>query len=195
VPTELEIISSKTVALSVVDDLKLADLPSLQQEFQTASGGGSLRVWLADRLLANLQGYSLRDSHVVHIIYSSSSADEAAATANAFARGYLQLRDRLHPASATDAVELAPASPPADATGMPLWAVSLLSILSGAVFGAMLALAFEHRDRRVRSEFDLLVAAPAPFLGAPGPLHAQQAASGLSAESRLRFWRKWPWKT
>src|SRR5438067_1053704 len=54
--TQIDIISSKNVALRVVDSLHLATSPAVIQQFKDATDGkGSARDWLADLLLKKLE--------------------------------------------------------------------------------------------------------------------------------------------
>src|SRR5690349_626627 len=70
--TQLDIIESHSVALKVVDRLHLAELPSIGEEFRTDTGGaGSIRDWLADKLLLQLDVRPSRESSVIGIAYSS----------------------------------------------------------------------------------------------------------------------------
>lgn len=49
--TQIDIISSKNVALRVVDQLKLADSPAVIAQFTESTGGkGTVRDWLAELL-------------------------------------------------------------------------------------------------------------------------------------------------
>lgn len=87
--TQIDIINSKTVALRVVDDLKLADSAVVKQQFANATGGnGTVRDWLANLLSTNLDVEPARDSGVINISYQGSDAQFAAAMANAFASAY-----------------------------------------------------------------------------------------------------------
>lgn len=53
--TQIDIISSKNVALRVVDRLRLATNPAVISQFQEATDGrGTVRDWLADLLLRKL---------------------------------------------------------------------------------------------------------------------------------------------
>ena len=75
----------------MVDRYRLADSRALQEEFHTrAQGGGELREWLADRLLANLEVELSRNSNVFHVAYAASEAGDAALVANALAEAYIQ---------------------------------------------------------------------------------------------------------
>jgi chain length determinant protein EpsF len=88
--TQVDIIQSHNVALKVVDNLKLAERPDLQSRFEASTrGAGRIQDWLADELLGNLIATPARTGGVISIKYRSRSATEAAAVANAFARGYL----------------------------------------------------------------------------------------------------------
>ena len=89
--TQADIVSSRSVALKVVDRYKLADSRALQAEFHArTNGGGELREWLADRLLANLEVELSRNSNVFHIVYAATQAGDAAQVANAMAEAYIQ---------------------------------------------------------------------------------------------------------
>ena len=53
--TQIDIISSKNVALRVVDQLHLADSPAVMAQFREAADGrGTIRYWLAELLLKKL---------------------------------------------------------------------------------------------------------------------------------------------
>jgi chain length determinant protein EpsF len=89
--TQLDIIRSHSVALKVVDQLRLTELPAIGDEFRADTGGaGSIRDWLADRLLLQLEVRPSRESSVVDIAYTSTDPRVAAQMANAFADAYVQ---------------------------------------------------------------------------------------------------------
>jgi polysaccharide biosynthesis transport protein len=89
--TQLDIIKSHSVALKVVDRLRLAELPAIGEQFRADTGGaGSIRDWLADRLLLQLEVRPSRDSSVIDIAYSSVDPQVAAEMANAFSDAYVQ---------------------------------------------------------------------------------------------------------
>jgi succinoglycan biosynthesis transport protein ExoP len=88
--TQIDIIRSRGVALDVVDALGLADDPEAQSRFAEEYGNlGSIREWLADRLLDGLSVEPSRDSRVISISFESSDATMAASIANAFAQAYI----------------------------------------------------------------------------------------------------------
>ena len=87
--TQIDIISSKNVALRVVDQLHLAESPAVIAQFNEATKGeGTVRDWLADLLLAKLEIVPSRESSVVDISFKGSDPQFVAAVANAFADEY-----------------------------------------------------------------------------------------------------------
>jgi len=89
--TQIEIVGSMSVALKVVEALKLAEGDEVKQRFLAATGGrGELRDWLANGLLAKLAVQPARESSVLQISYVGREPAMAASVANAFAAAYLQ---------------------------------------------------------------------------------------------------------
>ncbi|SHH11986.1 chain length determinant protein EpsF [Massilia sp. CF038] len=89
--TQIEIVGSMSVALKVVDALKLTETPNVQTHFLNATGGkGELRDWLAAGLLGKLAVQPARESSVLQISYIGTDPSMAARVANAFAAAYLQ---------------------------------------------------------------------------------------------------------
>ncbi len=89
--TQIDIISSHTVALKVVNALKLAEQPDIRKEFQKETRGeGSLPDWIADNLLEYLRVRPSRDSNVIRIEFLGTDPQFAAELANAFADAYIQ---------------------------------------------------------------------------------------------------------
>jgi chain length determinant protein EpsF len=94
--TQLDIVQSRNVALQVVDKLKLTESPSARELWQDSTDGrGSIRDWLADRLLKKLTLTPSRDSRVLDLTYSGSDPRIAAAVANAFANAYIDTTVQL----------------------------------------------------------------------------------------------------
>ncbi|MGO4479265.1 chain length determinant protein EpsF [Massilia sp. 2TAF26] len=94
--TQIDIISSKNVALRVVDALHLASSPAVIQQFNEATEGrGSVRDWLADLLLKKLEIVPSRESSVVEISFKGADPAFAAAVANAFADEYQKITVQL----------------------------------------------------------------------------------------------------
>jgi succinoglycan biosynthesis transport protein ExoP len=90
--TQADVISSRNVALKVVDRLRLAADPATQRDFaeDDDAGTGSIRDWLADRLLSKLTVRSSRDSNVISVSFEARDPKQAARVANAFADSYIQ---------------------------------------------------------------------------------------------------------
>lgn len=87
--TQIDIISSKNVALRVVDRLRLASSPTVIAQFEEATEGkGTVRDWLADLLLRRLDIKPARESSVVEISFKGADPAFASAVANAFAEEY-----------------------------------------------------------------------------------------------------------
>lgn len=94
--TQMDIITSKNVALRVVDSLRLATSPAVQAQWREASEGkGTVRDWLADLLLKKLEIMPSRESSVVEISFSGADPTFAAAVANAFADEYQKISVQL----------------------------------------------------------------------------------------------------
>ena len=94
--TQIDIISSKNVALRVVDQLKLAESPAVIAQFNESTGGqGTVRDWLADLLLKKLDIVPAKESSVLNVTFKASDPQFAAAVANAFADEYMKLNVQL----------------------------------------------------------------------------------------------------
>jgi polysaccharide biosynthesis transport protein len=64
----------------------------VREQFQDDTGGqGSIRDWLADKLLLKLDVRPSRESNVIGINYHAADAQFAATLANAFAEAYIQV--------------------------------------------------------------------------------------------------------
>ncbi|HEY1147686.1 MAG TPA: chain length determinant protein EpsF [Pseudoduganella sp.] len=94
--TQIDIISSKNVALRVVDQLKLADSPAVVQQFNDSTGGqGNVRDWLAELLQKKLEIVPSKESSVVDVTFKGSDPQFVAAVANAFADEYMKISVQL----------------------------------------------------------------------------------------------------
>lgn len=95
VETQVDIIKSSKVAHKVVNELKLAQDPAVQEAFQRDTGGaGSIEDWLVDQMLLKLKVDSSQSS-VIDIKYSSPSPKRAAAVSNSFAKAYVTTMQEL----------------------------------------------------------------------------------------------------
>jgi len=193
IATQVEIIRSRNVALKVVDKLKLHDSAEAQREWRQATEGrGSLKAWLADRLLGNLAVSPARESSVIGIDFSASDAQFAASAANAFARSYVETNLELKlesarlaaqwqaeraralsqdaqpslegPATRTNVIVLSPAVEPVKPS-FPNWPLNIaVAVCVGALLGVGTALVMESLDQRVRSEGDVSDTLEVPLL-------------------------------
>jgi len=182
--TQVEIIQSRNVAMKVVEALKLQDSQRLQTEWRDATQGrGSLKVWIAERLLARLRAEPVRESSVVSINYSGTDAASVAAVANAFAEAYASTNVELQregvrrsagasapnvpgslPAMQPSAAILSPAVEPVRPS-FPDWPLNLaLGVLVGVLLGLFIALMMEALDKRVRTEADVTDTLEVPLL-------------------------------
>lgn len=94
--TQIDIITSKNVALRVVDALKLAQSPAVVKQFNDATGGrGTVRDWLADLLLKKLDIVPSKESSVVEISFKGADPQFVATIANAFADEYQKISIQL----------------------------------------------------------------------------------------------------
>lgn len=99
--TQIDIITSRNVAIKVVDQLKFTESPIAQAQFQEATEGkGDIHAWFADRLLKGLEVKPSRESSVLEISFDGADPDFAASVANAFANAYVQtsLQLKVEPA-------------------------------------------------------------------------------------------------
>lgn len=96
VQTQIDIIKNRSVALKVVDDLHLTSNATMREAFQDATEGrGSIRDWIANRLMSRLDVDPSADSSVLSITYEDKESRMAADVVNAFARSYRDLSTQL----------------------------------------------------------------------------------------------------
>ncbi len=94
--TQIDIIMSRNVAMRVVKDLNLTASPSVQAQYQKATEGkGDINVWLAERLLGNLEVRPSKQSSVLEVAFEGTDPDFAALIANGFARAYENINVEL----------------------------------------------------------------------------------------------------
>ncbi|MDO9420394.1 MAG: chain length determinant protein EpsF [Herminiimonas sp.] len=103
-PTQVDIVKSKVVALKVIDDLKLAEVPAVKERFAKMDPSETtIQDWLSDGLRANLTVEPARDSSVLNISFKGDDAEYVAKVANAFAAAYQQVSVDLKVAPAQKA--------------------------------------------------------------------------------------------
>lgn len=103
--TQIGILSSQNVGLKVVDNLKLAQSPVVQQQFnEVAHGQGDIREWLAGALIAKLKVTPSHESNLIDVSYTANNPEFAAVLANAFVQAYIKtnLDLRTDPARQTN---------------------------------------------------------------------------------------------
>jgi len=94
--TQIDIITSRNVALKVVDQLKISENTMAQEQFNKATNGkGEIRAWFAELLLKNLEAKPSRESSVIEIAFNGGDPEFAAVVANAFAEAYQQTNIQL----------------------------------------------------------------------------------------------------
>lgn len=94
--TQIDIITSRNVALRVVDQLKISENTMAQEQFNKATKGkGEIRTWFAELLLKNLEAKPSRESSVIEISFNGGDPEFAATVANAFADSYQQTNIQL----------------------------------------------------------------------------------------------------
>jgi polysaccharide biosynthesis transport protein len=90
--TQIEVIRSERVALRVVRNLKLNEVPDIRKMWERMSkGDGTIENWLVDYLLRNLDAQVARaGSNVVNVAYKGNEPQFVATLANAFVQAYLE---------------------------------------------------------------------------------------------------------
>lgn len=103
--TQIGILSSQNVGLKVVDSLKLAQSPVVQQQFnEVAHGQGDIREWLASALITKLKITPSHESNLIDVAYTANNPEFAAVIANGFVQAYIKtsLDLRTDPARQTN---------------------------------------------------------------------------------------------
>ena len=96
IATQVDIISSKRVALRVVRLTGMDQSPEMRQRWvKDTKEKGSYEDWLATMLGKSLSIKPSRESNVIEIHYEGSDPKFAAAMANAFARAYIESSTQL----------------------------------------------------------------------------------------------------
>lgn len=99
--TQVDVVASNRVALKVVRDLKLNEIPTMRQKWiDDAKGIGDFEGWLATLLKSNLEVRPSRGSNVIYVSYQSADPSFAAVVANGFVKAYLDTTLELRTAPA-----------------------------------------------------------------------------------------------
>jgi chain length determinant protein EpsF len=102
--TQLEVIQSQSVALKVVNNLKMAEDASAEKYWMEDTGGqGSIEDWLAKGLLKRLSAEVGKQNSIITISFTARDPEQAATIANAFAQAYVHTNLELRVAPAREA--------------------------------------------------------------------------------------------
>lgn len=94
--TQIDVITSQRVALKVVNDLKLNEIPTLRDNWMKATKGtGDFKGWLADLFRRTLEARPSRGSNVINLSYTGADPQFAATIVNAFVKAYLDVNLQL----------------------------------------------------------------------------------------------------
>lgn len=93
--TQIDVIKSSRTAIMVIDQLRLDQSDAVRKQHEDSNSELSLRDWLANFLLRNVDVETSRDSSVIGIGYKGPDPMFAAAMANAFANAYQEISIRL----------------------------------------------------------------------------------------------------
>jgi polysaccharide biosynthesis transport protein len=99
--TQVDVILSDRVALRVVRNLKLTELPQIRSQWEAETGGrGTIEQWLSVLFQRSMDVKPSRESNVINISYGAADPQFAAALANAFVQAYTEtaLELRVNPA-------------------------------------------------------------------------------------------------
>ena len=90
--TQVEVIRSDRVALRVVRNLKLTEVPPIRKLWEKVSkGDGTIEDWLVEFMLKNVDVQVARaGSNVVNVAYRGTEPQFVATIANAFVQAYLE---------------------------------------------------------------------------------------------------------
>ncbi len=140
--TQVGIIESHNVGVKVVKNLRLAEIPAMQEEFVAdAEGKGKIEDWLAELLIKYLDVEPSREASIINVSYTGNNPDFAAAISNAFARAYIDtnLELRVEPAKQ-----------------MATWFNDQLSTLKGNLEKAQARLSAYQRDKGIHAAVEAM---------------------------------------
>ncbi|WP_310389600.1 chain length determinant protein EpsF [Roseateles sp.] len=96
IATQIDVITSDRVAYKVVRNLKLAENPTIIEQWkQETEGLGSIEQWLGQSFQKNLDVKPSRESNVISVAYKAPDPRFAAGLANAFVQAYLETNIEL----------------------------------------------------------------------------------------------------
>ena len=101
--TQVDLLESEAVALRVVHELQLSEMPQLQAKWTAATQGrGEFDTWAAAMLSKQLDVSPTRDSNLLHIGFAWTDPTFAARAANAFVKAYIDTTLELRVAPARE---------------------------------------------------------------------------------------------
>jgi polysaccharide biosynthesis transport protein len=103
--TQVDILRSHSIARRAVDELRLAENPMAQELYmQQTEGRGTIRDFLAQLLLRELEVQPSRESSVINVSYTGNDPRFSAVVANAFVKSYIEttLELKVAPAQQTN---------------------------------------------------------------------------------------------
>lgn len=171
IATHVDILKSRRVALKVVDKLKMVQDPEVQRKFREETGGeGDMRTWLAELVAKNFDVEPGRDSSVIHLVYSGSTAQFAALMANEFAQAAIDtnLELKVQPAREASA-----------------WFEQQIKLLRGKLEDAQTKLSAFQREKGITSVDERLDVENARFNELSSQLVAAQAHT-YEGQARLQ---------
>ncbi|MGM9484238.1 chain length determinant protein EpsF [Roseateles sp. NT4] len=89
VATQIDIITSDRVALRVIRDLKLTEVPVLREQWQKDGGDSTIEQFLIELFQLGLEVKPSRESNVITVSYKSADPRFSATLANAFIQAYI----------------------------------------------------------------------------------------------------------
>ncbi|MDO9235718.1 MAG: chain length determinant protein EpsF [Aquabacterium sp.] len=99
--TQVDVITSKRVAMRVIKNMRLSDSPEMRERWRVATKStGDFEGWLATLLRSALDVRPSRGSNVIFLTYQAADPHFASTVANAFVQAYLDvvLELRTNPA-------------------------------------------------------------------------------------------------
>jgi polysaccharide biosynthesis transport protein len=100
IATQIDVMTSDRVMLRVIRDLKLTEVASLREQWQSQGGSSTLEQYLIELLQLGLEVKPSRESNVITVSYKSPDPRFSAVLANAFVQAYIAttLELRVDPA-------------------------------------------------------------------------------------------------
>lgn len=95
IATQIDVITSRNVAIRVVEKLQLDTYPEFQEQFKAATNEGEIKIWIADKLIKDLIVRPSKKSSVIDIVYRGVDPKFVTIVANTFAESYEEANIQL----------------------------------------------------------------------------------------------------